>query len=60
MKEPERVVRIQEEILHKIEAIPGVSSVGLSMSSPWMVMIGPVQFSRRTAPTLQVNFRSTG
>src|SRR5438034_5634926 len=34
VKEPERVVRIQEEILQKIEAIPGVSSVGLSMSVP--------------------------
>jgi predicted permease len=34
VKEPERVVRLQEEILHKIEAVPGVSSVGLSMSIP--------------------------
>ena len=33
-KDPERVVRMQEEILHKIEAVPGVSSVGLSMSVP--------------------------
>ena len=34
VKDPERVVRLQEEILHKLEAIPGVSSVGLSMSIP--------------------------
>ena len=34
VKDPERVVRLQEEILHKIEAIPGVSSVGLSVSVP--------------------------
>jgi predicted permease len=34
VKEPERVVRIEEEILHKIEAIPGVSSVSLSASVP--------------------------
>jgi predicted permease len=34
VKEPERVVRLQEEILRKIEAIPGVSSVGLSLSVP--------------------------
>ena len=34
VKEPERVARLQEEILHKIEAIPGVSSAGLSMSVP--------------------------
>jgi predicted permease len=34
VKEPERVVRVQEEILHKIEAVPSVSSVGLSMSVP--------------------------
>jgi predicted permease len=33
-KDPERVVRMQEEILHKIEAVPSVSSVGLSMSVP--------------------------
>ena len=34
VKEPERVMRIEEEILHKIEAVPGVSSVSLSMSVP--------------------------
>jgi predicted permease len=34
VKEPERVARIEEEILHKIEAVPGVSSVSLSMSIP--------------------------
>lgn len=34
VKDPERVVRMQEEMLHRIEAIPGVSSVGLSMSVP--------------------------
>jgi putative ABC transport system permease protein len=34
VKDPERVVRIQEEILRKIEAIPGVSTVGLSRNVP--------------------------
>ncbi len=34
VKDPERVVRIEEEILRKIEAIPGVSSVGLSANIP--------------------------
>ena len=34
VKDPEQVVRIEEEILHKIEALPGVSSVGLSISIP--------------------------
>jgi predicted permease len=34
VKEPERVARLEEEILHKIEAVPGVASVGLSMSVP--------------------------
>ncbi len=38
--EPERVIRIQEEILRKIEAIPGVSSVGLSSSVPMDVFGG--------------------
>jgi predicted permease len=32
--EPERVVRMQEEILRKTAAIPGVASVGLSTSIP--------------------------
>jgi putative ABC transport system permease protein len=31
---PERVVRIEEEILRKIEAIPGASSVGISRRIP--------------------------
>jgi predicted permease len=34
VQEPERVMRIEEEILHKIEAVPGVFSVSLSMSVP--------------------------
>ena len=34
VKDAERVVRMQEAILHKIEAIPGVSSAGVSMSVP--------------------------
>src|SRR5262245_46264524 len=34
VKDPERVVRVQEEILRKIEAIPGVPSVGISISVP--------------------------
>jgi putative ABC transport system permease protein len=32
--DPERVIRIEEEILRKIEVIPGVSSVGLSGNIP--------------------------
>jgi putative ABC transport system permease protein len=34
VKDAERVARIEEEILRKIEAIPGVSSVSLSWSVP--------------------------
>jgi predicted permease len=34
VKNPGQVVRMEEEILRKIEAVPGVSSVGLSMSVP--------------------------
>jgi predicted permease len=34
VRDAEGVLRIQDQILHKIEAIPGVSSVGLSMSIP--------------------------
>ncbi|NOT63222.1 MAG: ABC transporter permease, partial [Acidobacteria bacterium] len=32
--EPERVARLQEEILHKLEGIPGVTSVGISTNVP--------------------------
>jgi predicted permease len=34
VKEPERVVRMEEEILHRIEAIPGVSSAGIGTVIP--------------------------
>jgi predicted permease len=34
VKEPERVVRMEEEILHKLESIPGVSSVSISTKIP--------------------------
>jgi predicted permease len=34
VKEPERVVRMEEEILHRIEAIPGVSTAGIGTVIP--------------------------
>jgi putative ABC transport system permease protein len=34
VKEPMEVTRLQEAILHKLEAIPGVSSVGISRNLP--------------------------
>lgn len=34
VKDPVRVVQIEQEILEKIRAVPGVSSAGLSMSVP--------------------------
>jgi predicted permease len=34
VKEEERVVRMEEEILHKLEAIPGVSSVSIGTKLP--------------------------
>ena len=34
VKEPERVVRMEEEVLHKIEAIPGASSVSIGTVIP--------------------------
>ena len=34
VKEPERVVRMEEDILRKTESLPGVSSAGLSMAVP--------------------------
>ena len=33
-EKPEQVVRMQEEILHKLEAVPGVSSVAMTSSIP--------------------------
>jgi predicted permease len=34
VKDPVDVARMQEEMLHKLQAIPGVTSVGLSLSVP--------------------------
>jgi predicted permease len=34
VKDPVRVIRIEQELLRKIRAVPGVSSAGLSMSIP--------------------------
>ena len=34
VRNPEQVAHVEEEILNKIESVPGVSSVGLSMSVP--------------------------
>jgi predicted permease len=34
VKEPERIIRMEEEILHKVEAIPGVSSVSIGTRLP--------------------------
>ena len=34
VKEPERVIRMQQEILNKLEAIPGASSAAISMGVP--------------------------
>jgi len=34
VKDPERAVRMEEEILRKLEALPGVTAVALSMSVP--------------------------
>jgi predicted permease len=34
VKEPERVIRMEEEILHKLEAIPGVSAVSIGTKLP--------------------------
>jgi predicted permease len=34
VKEPERIIRMEEEILHRLEAIPGVSSVSIGTRLP--------------------------
>jgi predicted permease len=34
VKDPEPVIRMEEEILHKVEAVPGVSSVAVSTAIP--------------------------
>ena len=65
---PERAVRMQEEILRKIEAIPGVSSVGLGTSIPMdgNLSINPVYAQDRTytegelAPLRHFRFVSPG
>ncbi len=65
---PERVVRMQEEILRKIEAIPGVSSVGLGTGIPMdgNASVNPVYAEDRTyaegemAPLRHFRFVSPG
>jgi predicted permease len=34
IKDPEPVIRMEEEVLHKVESVPGVSSVALSTAIP--------------------------
>ncbi len=34
VKEPERIIRMEEEILHKLEGVPGVSSVSIGTRLP--------------------------
>jgi predicted permease len=48
--DPERLVRMQEEILQKVAAIPGVSSVGLGTSVPmdWKLNWNPIFAQDRT------------
>jgi predicted permease len=68
ISDAERVVRMQEEILRKIEAIPGVSSVGLSTGVPMdgNGSINPVYAQDRTysegelAPLRHFRFVSPG
>jgi len=65
---PERVVRMQEEILRRIEAIPGVSSIGLGTGVPMdgNHSINPVYAQDRTysegelAPLRNFRFVSPG
>src|ERR1700747_164893 len=40
VKEPESLIRMEEEILHKLEAIPGVSSVSISTKLPMAGGVG--------------------
>src|SRR5215469_11243069 len=55
-KDPEQVVRMQEEILRKIEAVPSVSSVGLSMSVPMDGNSWEDTVFSRIATTLRVKY----
>jgi putative ABC transport system permease protein len=48
VKDPEHVMRLEEEILRKLEAIPGGSSVGLSLGVP---MDGAMPSASKSAPT---------
>lgn len=59
VKDPERVARVEQEILQKIQAIPGVSSAGISMSlpmdgSPWA---DPVYARDQTGPQVELPLR---
>jgi predicted permease len=67
VKDHERVVRIEEEILRKIEAIPGVLSVGLSTTVPMdgSARVGPVfandsAFASGEIPSCRFGFVAPG
>ncbi len=57
---PERTVRMQEEIIRRIKAIPGVSSVGLGTASPWTAITRSIRSTRRTGPTPMGRWRRSG
>jgi len=59
VKDPERVARFEQEILQKLQAIPGVSSAGISVSvpmdgNPWS---DPVYAKDRTDPEGELPLR---
>ena len=68
VKDPMDVTRLQEEIAHKLEAIPGVSSVGFSRNIPMDDSAmdgadhdrGPCLCSRRNPPRARYGFLAPG
>ena len=56
----ERVVRMDQEVVNKLAAIPGVSQVSFSSSIPWITTALLIPSSRRIAPTPKESFRRCG
>ena len=53
----ERVVHMQQDILDKLAAMPGVSSVSFSSAFPWMETTPTICCLRRTTSIERANFR---
>ena len=60
VKEPERAIRMEEEILRKIEAIAGVSAVGMTNALPLEGGSNDPMYMRRTSRSRRARLLRSG